>query len=139
METVNQHLLRSSNGRLELRVDFLTLNFTNGTKSYLHYKQFTVGPAEDQYQLSISGFDSVGLTDPFSSHDFNNMKFSTADRDNDLSSGNCALGEGGWWLRRCSHIELNNDYNNTKLLLNGQWHDVPSVELKVRPLNCKLE
>ena len=99
----------------------LTLHLiANGPKFYLHCKRFAVRPVKDHYQLNISGFDSVGLTDPFSSHDFNNMKFSTADQDNDLSFGNCALGEGGWWLRRCSHIELNNDHNNTKLLLNGQ-------------------
>ncbi|XP_065903681.1 fibrinogen C domain-containing protein 1-like [Dysidea avara] len=126
----------TSNGRWELRIDFM---FANGTKSYLSYKQFSVGPAEDQYQLSISGFDSVGLTDPFSTHALNSMKFSSADRDNDLSARNCALGEGGWWLRSCSHIELNNDYNNTKVLLNSEWHDLPSVELKIRPLNCRLE
>ena len=58
--------------------------FANGTKSYLSYKQFSVGPAEDQYQLSISGFDSVGLTDPFSTHALNSMKFFSADHDNDL-------------------------------------------------------
>ena len=39
----------------------------NGTKSYLHYNKFAVGSTEDQYPLNISGFDSIGLTDPFNS------------------------------------------------------------------------
>jgi len=123
-----------SNGRWELCIDF---TFPNKTKSFLSYKQFLVGSCENQYQLNISGFESVGLTDPFSTHALNGMKISSTDRDNDLSSGNCGLSEGGWWLS--CHIELNNDYNNTKALLNGEWHDLSSVELKIRPLNCNLE
>ena len=67
----------TSQGDWELRID---CHLKNGKKSYLHYKQFTVGPAENQYQLSISGFDSAGLTDPFD-HDIgrrlNGMKFSS--------------------------------------------------------------
>ena len=58
-------LCLTSQGDWEFRIDY---HLKNGTKSYLHYKQFAVGPAEDQYQLNISGFDSVGLTDPFTSH-----------------------------------------------------------------------
>jgi len=88
--------------------------------------------------LNISGFDSIGLTDPFSTHALNGMKFSSADGDYNFSSGNCAINEGGWWLRSCSNIELYN-YDNTKALLNGEWYDLSSVELKIRPLNCNLE
>ena len=60
----------------KLRID---LHLSNGTKLYLHYKKFAVGPAEDQYPLTISGFDSVGPTDPFSvaGSPLNGMLFST--------------------------------------------------------------
>ena len=127
----------TSEGNWELRIDY---HLFNGTKSYLHYKEFSVGPAEDQYQLSISGFDSVGLTDPFIySHNnrLDGMKFSSRDRDNDLSSINCALSIGGWWYRSCGVVRLNNDYNDIiTIYLNDQWHALPFIEIKIRPLNC---
>ncbi|XP_065902540.1 fibrinogen C domain-containing protein 1-like [Dysidea avara] len=106
----------TSNGRWELRIDFM---FTNGTKSYLSYKEFAVGPCEDQYQLSISGFDSVGLTDPFRAARINSMKFTTHDRDNDLSVGNCAESSGGWWWNNCNYIEINDPYGSNEIYLNG--------------------
>jgi len=125
----------TSNGRWELRIDF---TFRNGTKSFLHYQQFSIGPAQDQYRLSISGFDSVGLTDPFTTYgSMNGMRFSTFDRDNDFWSSNCAHHRGGWWHRACGDLNLNNDYNNFyKIKLNGHYHDPPFMEMKIRSLNC---
>ena len=52
----------TSQGNWELRIDY---QLKNGTKSYLHYNKFAVGSPEDQYPLNISGFDSIGLTNPF--------------------------------------------------------------------------
>ncbi|XP_065902549.1 fibrinogen C domain-containing protein 1-A-like [Dysidea avara] len=96
---------------------------------------FAVGPAEDQYQLSISGFDSVGLPDPFSTYgSMDGMKFSSRDHDNDLWSSNCAQHRGGWWHRSCGDIMLNNNYNT--IHLNDRWHVLPFVEIKIRPFNC---
>jgi len=39
----------------------------------------------------------------------NGMKFTTLDQDNDLWTGNCAIGHGGtgWWLNACSANFLN--------------------------------
>ena len=54
----------TSQGNWELRIDY---QLSNKTKSYLHYNKFAVGSAEDQYPLTISGFDIIGLTDPFDS------------------------------------------------------------------------
>jgi len=49
-------------------------------KSYLHYNKFVRGSAEDQYPLNISGFDSIGWTDPFDSGcSLNGMKFTSHD------------------------------------------------------------
>jgi len=125
----------TSKGMWELRIDFM---FPNGTKSYLSYKQFAVGSCENQYQLSISGFDSIGLTDPFSTFgSMNGMKFSTHDHDNDLWSSNCAYRRGGWWHRSCGDLNLNNDYNDHNTIkLNGLYHNPPFTEMKTRPLNC---
>ena len=36
----------TSNGNWELRIDF---TFDNGTKSFMHYNHFRVGPATDNY------------------------------------------------------------------------------------------
>ena len=96
----------TSQGNWELRLDY---QLKNSTKSYLHYNKFAIGSAEDQYLLNISGFDSIGLTDPFDNGiPLNGMKFSSRDRDNDLlPSGNCAISCSGWWYNRCSYIQLN--------------------------------
>ena len=47
--------------------------------------KFAVGSSNDQYPLSISGFD------PFYTHPLNGIKFSSRDRDNGIYSDNCAL------------------------------------------------
>ena len=59
---------------------------------YLPYNKFAVGPATEQYPLTISGFTGY-TTDPFLSHltptshahVLNTMKFTTRDQDNDRS------------------------------------------------------
>ena len=107
------HCLTSS-GNWELRIDF---TFSNGTKSFMHYNHFRVGPATDNYRLSISGFTGITPTDPFTTHPLNGQQFSTFDRENDLHrSVHCALkshgstAPGGWWYWACFHINLNYNY-----------------------------
>ena len=128
----------TSQGQWELRID---LKLTNGTIIYLSYKKFAVGPASEQYPLTISGF--TGYTnDPISYQ--NTMKFTTRDQDNDLSSNNCALYRGtdhkagGWWYNSCTAIFPNGPYNNKvgRIKLNGQWQSAPFMEIKIRPKNC---
>ena len=84
-----------SQGQWELRID---LKLTNGTIIYFPYNQFAVGPATEQYPLTISGFSGY-TTDPFNLHQLpptshafalNKMKFTTRDKDNDRWSHNCA-------------------------------------------------
>ena len=122
----------TNQGQWKLRIDF---TFTNGTKSYLSYNKFAVGPANSQYQLSISGF--TGITDdPFTTHNISNMKFTTKDRDNDQISGSCALdgNSGGWWYNQCSHIRLNHQYNHKwTIRLNNKWYPLPFIEIKIKP------
>ena len=80
--------------------------YNNKTRGYLSYRQFRVGPASGDYQLNISGF-SGNTSDPIAgSHSLNGMKFSTRDRDNNLSTPpgySCALQAysraGGLWYR----------------------------------------
>ena len=131
----------TNQGQWQLRIDF---TFTNGTKSYLSYKNFSVGPASSQYQLSISGFTGI-TTDPFTRHPLNGMKFTTKDRDNDrYSSGNCAVvvdggNAGGWWHKDCSYIYINHQYKHqSSILLSGKWHSLPFIEMKIKPINCNV-
>ena len=137
----------TSQGQWELRIDF---KLTNGTIIYLPYNKFAVGPATEQYPLTISGFTGY-TTDPFVSHltptsdwaALNTMKFTTRDQDNDHWPNNCAIPArtsgrgGGWWYNRCTAIFLNAQYNNKYVIyLNGQWHSLPFIEMKIRPKNC---
>ena len=68
-------------GQWELRVDF---EFKNKTRSYLHYNEFKVGSATDEYPLTISGFTGImhallhSYTDTFQckSHDGKKLRHS---------------------------------------------------------------
>ncbi|XP_065896278.1 fibrinogen-like protein 1 [Dysidea avara] len=129
-------------GQWELRVDF---EFPNKTRSYLHYNLFRVGSASEEYPLTIGGFTSITLTDPFSTMVHNGQRFTTYDNDNDKIRGNCAVqrdnakDNGGWWYTNCWNINLNLQYNPGEygsLYLNHKWHNPRWIEMKIRPLNC---
>ena len=67
----------TSQGQWELRIH---LTHTNGTKTYLHYKQFAIGSASDNYPLQISQYKGIYPTDPFYDGTYrkiNGMKFTT--------------------------------------------------------------
>ena len=134
----------TNTGNWELRIDF---TFDNGTKSFMHYNHFSVGSATDNYRLSISGFTGITPTDPFTTHNINGQQFSSYDRDNDeLSGHNCAddahgVESGGWWHLNCNHINLNYNYNGTGpyfIVLASRWHEPKFIEMKIRPVNCKI-
>ena len=68
--------------------------------------------------------------------------FSTKDRDNDLSSGNCPLtSQGAWWYKSCAYSNLNGLYLNGKDTYKGmKWYywknnseSVKGSEMKIRP------
>ena len=116
-------------GQWEMRVDYQK---NDKTWSYLHYNQFSVGSASEEYPLTVGGFTGVG-TDWFNdkSYPHNGMKFSTPDNDNDKHSGfNCAaVYKSGWWYNNCFHININK-----------QPPSVPGgglfSEMKIRPKVC---
>ena len=128
----------TNQGKWQLRIDF---TFSNGTKSHLSYDKFRIGPASSQYKLRISGFSGV-TTDPFHLHSLKGMRFTTKDRDNDLSTANCAVNgrdgrdSGGWWYRDCSLIHVNHQYTSIRMAFGGRWHHVSFTEMKIRPHNC---
>ena len=112
-------------GQWEMRVDYQK---NDKTWSYLHYNQFSVGSASEEYPLTVGGFTGVG-TDRFAYH--NGVKFSTPDNDNDKhSSYNCAAAyNSGWWYNACRHININSQppYVGANVLFS---------EMKIRPKDC---
>ena len=118
-------------GQWEMRVDY---QFQIKTWSFLHYNNFSVGSASEEYPLTVGGFTGVG-TDEFSYH--NGMKFSTPDNDNDDNddnerSGSCAAQwKSGWWYSDCYFINI-----NTQPWPYAQNSFVLFVEMKIRPKDC---
>jgi len=111
-------------GRWEMRVDYQRFD---KTWSYLHYNQFSVGNASEEYPLTVGGFTRVA-GDEFAYH--NGMKFSTTDNDNDKWSGNCAAyHHSGWWYNSCLNININNLPPNV-------GSGALFTEMKIRPKDC---
>ena len=54
----------------------------------------------------------------------NGRKFSTKDRDNDISSGNCAVFSGAWWYGGCHISNLNGLYLNKYNARGVIWHSL---------------
>ena len=113
-------------GQWEMRVDYQK---NDKIWSYLHYNQFSVGSASEEYPLTVGGFTGVG-TDEFARHPLNGMKFSTRDNDNDKWSSNCATRDkGGWWHNVCRHININQQPPQV-------GSSVLFSEMKIRPKDC---
>ena len=66
----------TSQGRWELRIDYM---LSDKTKGYLSYRHFRVGPASDDYRLSISGF-SGNITDPIIAGGESSTRFANTSR-----------------------------------------------------------
>ena len=120
-------------GSWEMRLDYQN---SDTTWSYLHYSQFSVGSANDEYPLTATGFTGVG-TDylSYSGVSSHGMKFSTSDNDNDGYNGNCASSyQGGWWYSNsCTYIRIN--YQQPRIYN----FNVLATEMKIRPRNCAVQ
>ena len=93
----------------QLRVD---LGDFEGRYKNAQYRYFSVGDSTTNYKLRVGGYVSGTPADAGDSLSYHkDMQFSTHDRDNDRSSGNCAVGDqGAWWYRSCSYSNLNGKY-----------------------------
>ena len=132
----------TNQGQWEMRID---ITLTNGTKTYLSYSSFKIGPASSNYKLSISGFQGIASNDPFASSHLhirlNGMQFTTKDMDNNKGGGNCALrgngATGGWWYNKCAFIGINHKIQCKQgVYLSGSWESFSFTEMKIRPFNC---
>ena len=121
----------TQNGQWEMRVDFKK---EDGSWSYIHYNQFKVGCASEQYRLTVGGYTG-GDGDYFTAGNepSNNRPFTTFDRENDLyGPSNCARAvNGAWWYHSCFDINPNiqpPQYDWPRIAVN--------IEMKVRPKDC---
>ena len=116
-----------------MRVNY---QFINKTRSYLHYNQFSVENASEEYPLTVGGYSgSISSTNALY---YNGMKFSTPDNDNDEdSSVNCAARhKSGNWYKNCHLINL----NQQQPYVNPPGSpSIIFVEMKIRPKDCHTE
>ena len=114
-------------GQWEMRVDYQKID---KSWSYLHYDQFSVGSASEEYPLTIGGFTGMG-NDLFALHPLTGMKFSTPDNDNDDSANhNCAtIFSSGWWYSHCRLVNANSQPPYVR-------SDVLFIEIKIRSKYC---
>ncbi|XP_067939079.1 microfibril-associated glycoprotein 4-like [Watersipora subatra] len=98
------HLLTRSNTKLSI-----FLRAANGTTESGVWPSFYINGLADGYKLIISDDGYRGSLDSFKLVYYHNgMKFSTPDRDQDLSSSNCAQRyQAGWWFNNCQYVLLN--------------------------------
>ncbi len=129
----NMHCL-TKREPMQVRVD---LKRTDGTGKVLIYNRFKIDGPDTQYTLHVgepqqSGFDYFGYHD--------GMKFSTRDKDNDLSNTDCTnynSDNAAWWFKSCYRI-----YLTAPPTIGGRTfttsHDpvYTYAEMKVRPLSC---
>lgn len=85
---------------------------SSGEAKVTEYGVFRVAAAGDMYRLTVGGYRVVQELSPRGdclTTIHNGMRFSTFDRDNDLSTVlHCAaVYPGGWWFRSCHAMNLN--------------------------------
>jgi len=94
----------TANNRYKLRFDLQSRN--NRNWYYAEYSTFRVLTEADNYRLQVAGYSGNAGLDEFRDH--NGQMFSTYDRDNDVSPGNCAANYGGgFWYSNCYRCNVN--------------------------------
>ncbi|KAI8126138.1 hypothetical protein FF38_08404 [Lucilia cuprina] len=87
---------------------YIILEDFEGERKYARYGEFKVDSKSTEYNLTVGDY-SGDAGDSLSKH--NGYKFSTYDRDNDDTSGNCAKHfSGAWWYHSCYDSNLNGLY-----------------------------
>ncbi|CAC5423691.1 unnamed protein product [Mytilus coruscus] len=106
----NIHLI-STYGHHELSI---YMERPNTEHKWGNYSTFNLADEMAKYILTVTrytgntGFDAL---DASSAGNANGQAFSTKDRDNDRSSGTCAVDErSGWWFNSCEYSNLNKPY-----------------------------
>ena len=109
---------------------------------YAKYGRFNIGDEQAQYRLEVGSYSGTAGDSLIGGHSHNNMAFSTKDRDNDRTSGNCAVSlTGAWWYKSCHHSNLNGKYQTggEKDNKGARWNtfrgslSLKFTEMKLRP------
>lgn len=139
----NDLLFTFTNQKLySLRFDLRDLE---GESRWAMYDKFWVNSEEYNYTLSVQGYTGTA-GDSFSGQ--KRMQFSTKDRDNDMSTDNCAMKyKGAWWYGKCHSSNLNGFYLNgthSSFADGIEWkpwrgynYSLPFTEMKIRPIFFK--
>ncbi|KPU74309.1 uncharacterized protein Dana_GF26769 [Drosophila ananassae] len=123
----------------------IRLGKVDGSTSFALYDDFRIGSEEKSYPLESIEYSKGDAGD--SLEYLKNMKFSTFDRDNDISDLNYAdLNGGGWWFKDGSHSSLNGIFikdgkwtTGKSGIIWGSWHkfdyfvSLTFVEMMIRP------
>ncbi len=140
----------TSNNDYEMRLDLF--DDANDTESSAHatYNTFKVG--RKNYTLTIGGFKGSDPSIPDNLHQFNGQTFVTLEHKQDIDeSKNCAIRQqSGWWyvpIRCTSVVEqpagtvLTLPYNKLNYYdaKTGRRRVYAKYEMKIRPLNCRVE
>ena len=125
----NIHCL-TSRQQVDLQIE---IKYGSGSQLTYIYKYFVVDGPEKHFTLHIGQLQQPRPgRDNMSYH--SGRPFSTYDRDNDSSGGNCAHNnKGGWWFGSCANSALTKPHQSI------YWHGFNSityVEMKVRPKQC---
>ncbi|XP_030611459.1 microfibril-associated glycoprotein 4-like [Archocentrus centrarchus] len=116
----------------------------NGNKASARYSSFSIDAESDGYRLNVFGFTDGGAGDSLSGH--NRQKFSTFDKDQDSSDGNCAKSYlGAFWYKECHHTNPNGVYrwgaDDTLHAVGASWftwkgheYSLKAISMKIRPV-----
>ncbi|XP_059159703.1 fibrinogen-like protein A [Physella acuta] len=110
-----------------------------GQSYYASYSTFRFASESQGYQMYLGGYSGTAGDSHLNN---NNMRFSTYDVNNDLTSVNCAVRyHGAWWYNSCYHTHLNGKWASTTegggifwLQVTGFDDNLESCEMKIRPL-----
>ncbi|XP_049548165.1 angiopoietin-related protein 1-like [Anopheles darlingi] len=94
----------------------------SGNYAYARYNAFEIGSEDEQYRLKTLGSYSGTAGDSMTATN-KRMKFSTKDRENDVTVSGCARSfQGGWWYNGCTYANLNGLYMNVVNYRSMHWY-----------------
>jgi hypothetical protein len=135
---IGNHLIYkiSNNVSPTLRIEMIY----GGNSYYAKYSTFRIQSEGMRYQLMIGGYSGTAGDSMFSTgQTTNGMYFSTFDRDNDKTAGNCAsMYSGGWWFNACHNSNINGYYNWSAYANGVEWWTLTGDSASLSYVEMKL-
>ncbi|KAM6897763.1 LOW QUALITY PROTEIN: microfibril-associated glycoprotein 4-like [Xenentodon cancila] len=115
-----------------------------GNKAFAGYSSFSISPESFGYTLEVSGFTDGGAGNALTRH--SGQKFSTFDKDQDISEKNCARSYlGAFWYSDCHYANPNGVYrwgaDGSLYAVGVEWsswkgydYSLKSISMKIRPV-----